>query len=182
MEAYDPHQNQWMDLPAMSTARSGLGVGVLDGLLYACGGWRSGVVEVYNPTLRAWITLSPMPAPRCNPGVAAADGLLYVCGGCDARGNATSSVYSYKPSTGQWKEEPPMNYVREGLGVVSVGDLIYAVGGTGRETSNNAQPEEDEMQLSSSEVFDPTTGVWTVLDDMPGPRDALALVHVQDEE
>ena len=69
-----------------------------------------------------------------------------------------------------------MNYARQGFGLVSVGGLLYAVGGRGREAaSENAPP----ARLSSAEMFDPSTGEWTVLADLPAVRSSLALVHVR---
>ena len=38
MEVYDPLTNKWTAGPSMSTARSGLGVGVVHDKLYAVGG------------------------------------------------------------------------------------------------------------------------------------------------
>ena len=66
-----------------------------------------------------------------------------------------------------------MNIARADLGIVSVGGLIYAVGGHDGE-------ENGETPLASTEVFDPATGVWALLADMPVARSYLALVHVQE--
>ncbi len=54
MEEYDPATNQWHRRAGMPTARSGLAVAVVDGKIYAIGGYSSGssylsVVEEYTP-------------------------------------------------------------------------------------------------------------------------------------
>lgn len=62
MEVYDPKLDKWHDLSSMSTAQAGLGVGVLDGLLYACRGFNAysvSHVEEYDPLKQAWEMDSP---------------------------------------------------------------------------------------------------------------------------
>ena len=39
MERYDPVKDEWIDVCGMSIPRSGCGVGVLDGFIYAVGGY-----------------------------------------------------------------------------------------------------------------------------------------------
>ena len=56
------------------------------------------------------------------------------------------------------------------FGLVNANGLLYAVGGSGQEAGKSA------------EVFDPATGVWTMLAEMPTTSYLFALVHVHDEE
>lgn len=64
-----------------------LGVGVLDGVLYAVGGHDGPLVrksvEAYDPAKRSWGAVSDMSFCRRNAGVVAMNGLLYVVGGDD---------------------------------------------------------------------------------------------------
>ena len=54
----------------MPTARSGFGVTVVNGKIYAIGGSNSGgylrIVEEYNPATNTWTTKAIMPTARCD--------------------------------------------------------------------------------------------------------------------
>ena len=64
--------------------RSSVGVGVLDGLLYAVGGYNGqttvNTVERYNPRTEEWTMISEMTAARSMLGVASLNGQLYAVG------------------------------------------------------------------------------------------------------
>jgi N-acetylneuraminic acid mutarotase len=69
VEAYDPTSNTWTTKAAMPTPRAALGIGVVNGVLYAVGGFANGAihvntVEAYDPTTNTWTTQAPMPTPR----------------------------------------------------------------------------------------------------------------------
>jgi len=56
----------------MSEYRVGVGVGVLDGVMYAIGGFNGSEmlksVEIYNPNDGVWSLISEMHLRRCRPG------------------------------------------------------------------------------------------------------------------
>lgn len=67
VEAYDPHTNKWSLRTPMIRRRSGVSLGVLNGLLYALGGYdspantannssvpRTETVERYDPATDTW--------------------------------------------------------------------------------------------------------------------------------
>ena len=89
----------------MSTRRSGAGVGVADGLLYAIGGHDGPhvrkSVECFNPDVNQWRPVADMSMCRRNAGVASVNGLLFVVGGDDGSSNLFS-VEVYNPRTDQW--------------------------------------------------------------------------------
>lgn len=93
----------------MCSRRSGAGVGVLDGILYAVGGHDGPLVrksvESYNPETQTWTSVSDMAMCRRNAGVVAMDGLLYVVGGDDGSSNL-ASVEVYCPKTDSWMMLP----------------------------------------------------------------------------
>src|SRR5712691_1127028 len=75
--------NAWTTKAPMPPARSGLGVSVVNGLLYAVGGHNTSVVgqafatvEAYEPTTNAWTTKAPMPAADYWFGVGVVNGVL----------------------------------------------------------------------------------------------------------
>jgi len=72
VECYNPETDTWTPVPEMSSRRSGAGVGVLDGILYAVGGHDGPLVrksvEAYNPELKTWTQLADMALCRRNAG------------------------------------------------------------------------------------------------------------------
>jgi len=73
VECYDPSLDTWTPVAAMSECRNGCGVGVLDGVLYAIGGYNnvSGCfksVEAYTPSSGVWTTIADMHFYRRNFG------------------------------------------------------------------------------------------------------------------
>jgi hypothetical protein len=118
----------------MPTARTGLGVGVINGILYAVGGNNSSgtfvnTVEAYNPTTNTWTTEASMPTSRSSLSVLARNGILYALGGF----NGTiyyNNVESYNPTTNQWTELAPMLTSINALEAVLINNVPYAVGGS----------------------------------------------------
>ncbi|MED6234254.1 hypothetical protein ATANTOWER_025446 [Ataeniobius toweri] len=86
----------------MRTARSRVGVAVVNGLLYAIGGYdgqsRLSTVEVYNPETDGWTRVSSMNSQRSAMGTVVIDGHIYVCGGYDGK-SSLNSVECYSPET-----------------------------------------------------------------------------------
>lgn len=109
----------------MKTSRSRVGVAVVNGLLYAIGGYdgqsRLSTVEVYNPETDSWTRVSSMNSQRrlaqpslsspagvaqlnnCGVflsamGTVVVDGHVYVCGGYDGK-SSLNSVECYSPET-----------------------------------------------------------------------------------
>ncbi|XP_006109267.3 kelch-like protein 3, partial [Myotis lucifugus] len=105
VEQYNPATNEWTYVADMSTRRSGAGVGVLSGQLYATGGHDGPLVrksvEVYDPGTNTWKQVADMNMCRRNAGVCAVNGLLYVVGGDDGSCNLASVEY-YNPATDKW--------------------------------------------------------------------------------
>lgn len=73
----------------MSTRRSSVGVAILNGCLYAVGGY-DGVarqclnsVERYNPIADEWVLVEPMNQRRSGAAVAVLENFLYAIGGHD---------------------------------------------------------------------------------------------------
>lgn len=68
VEVFDPIANHWEKCQPMTTARSRVGVAVLNGLLYAIGGYdgqlRLSTVEVYNPEADSWSKVGSMNSKR----------------------------------------------------------------------------------------------------------------------
>lgn len=102
VEVYDPVLNTWTKKTPMPTPRFGMSVAVVNGLIYAIGGWAGwpelSIVEIYDPTTNSWSTtvpvnaattaigtagalLAPMPTARDDFGFAVVNGVIYAIGG-----------------------------------------------------------------------------------------------------
>ncbi|CAN0476450.1 unnamed protein product, partial [Phaeothamnion confervicola] len=82
VEKYDAAEDKWSSVAPMGEGRSGCGVAVLDGLLYAIGGINgagetvsSG--ECFNPATQAWTPIQSLYHPRRSFGLAMMGGQLY---------------------------------------------------------------------------------------------------------
>lgn len=69
---YDPERDQWQLVAPMLTRRIGVGVAVINRLLYAVGGFdganRLSSCECYNPERDEWKTMAPMNTVRSGAG------------------------------------------------------------------------------------------------------------------
>ncbi|ELK24978.1 Tyrosine-protein phosphatase non-receptor type 23 [Myotis davidii] len=132
VEVFDPLANRWEKCHPMMTARSRVGVAVVNGLLYAIGGYdgqlRLSTVEVYNPETDTWARAGSMNSKRSAMGTVVLDGQIYVCGGYDGT-SSLNSVETYSPETDKWTVVTPMSSSRSAAGVTVFEGRIYVSGG-----------------------------------------------------
>jgi N-acetylneuraminic acid mutarotase len=153
-------ENSWTTKQPMPTARSGLGVAVASGKIYAIGGdGGSNVTEEYNPVTNMWTAKKPMPTGRGRFGIAVYQNKIYVIGGKTANG-FTAANEVYDPLTDTWETKASLpRGGRAELTASVVNGKIYVVGGyfVG-------------LYLVSSnvlDVYDPETDTWTTKSPMP---------------
>jgi kelch-like protein 19 len=69
---YDPEEDRWTSIKPMHTKRLGVGVAVVNRLLYAIGGYdgteRLSSAECYHPENNAWNMITPMTTQRSGAG------------------------------------------------------------------------------------------------------------------
>lgn len=72
VECYHPSTDTWTPVAEMCVRRSGAGVGVLDGVMYAVGGHDGpevrNSVEAYRPSAGVWTSIADMHMCRRNAG------------------------------------------------------------------------------------------------------------------
>lgn len=72
VECYDPNIDTWTLVAELSICRSGVGISVLDGVMYAIGGFDGLIVhksvETYTTSSKAWTTIADMHFCRYSPG------------------------------------------------------------------------------------------------------------------
>uniref|UniRef100_A0A5F9DAB1 Kelch like family member 18 n=1 Tax=Oryctolagus cuniculus TaxID=9986 RepID=A0A5F9DAB1_RABIT len=128
VEVFDPIANRWEKCHPMTTARSRVGVAVVNGLLYAIGGYdgqlRLSTVEAYNPETDTWTRVGSMNSKRSAMGTVVLDGQIYVCGGYDGN-SSLNSVETYSPETDKWTVVTPMSSNRSAAGVTVFEGRIY---------------------------------------------------------
>nr|XP_056713337.1 kelch-like protein 18 [Euleptes europaea] len=152
VEVFDPMANQWAQCQPMTTARSRVGVAVLNGLLYAIGGYdgqlRLSTVEVYNSESDSWSKVGSMNSKRSAMGTVVLDGQIYVCGGYDGT-SSLNSVEAYSPETDRWTVVTPMSSNRSAAGVTVFEGWIFVSGG------------HDGLQIFNSvEYYNHHTASW----------------------
>ena len=158
-------EDSWTTLEPMPTARSGLGVAVVDGKIYAIGGFNGNylaVNEMYDPETNTWTTKKSMPTARIDFGIAVCQNKIYVIGGIFAASSPTYSGYTgvnevYDPSTDTWETMEPMPTPRSALAANVVADKIYLIGGS---KYSLISPAFSQSTGGVNEVYDPSTDTW----------------------
>ena len=170
VERYDPVANAWEAVAPMASARRWIAVAVLDGKLYAVGGYDGDClssVERYDPALDAWEEVAPMAEARNVLAVAVLDGKLYAVGGFSDGVGSLSSVERYDPALDAWGAVAPLAEARIAHAVAVLDGKLYAVGGE--------IDEEEEIfgvPVNTVERFDPFTNVWEEVAPMATARSA----------
>jgi N-acetylneuraminic acid mutarotase len=153
-------EDSWETMAEMPTARSGLGVAVVDGKIYAIGGvGGSDTNEMYDPATNTWVSKQPMPTARSRFGITVFENKVYVMGGADANG-FTGANEVYDPATDTWETKASMPAGgRSELAVNAVNGKIYAIGGFFLGIF--------WIPSNLTEVYDPVTDTWTTKAEMP---------------
>jgi CARDB/Kelch motif/Divergent InlB B-repeat domain/Beta-propeller repeat len=157
--------DSWTSRSPMPSPRGQLAAGVIDGIVYAIGGFFSdpsyityATLEAYDPSTDSWSPKTPMPTPRSSLGAGVVNGILYAVGG-QHNSSLFNTVEAYDPASDSWTTKASLPDPTSEVGVGVVGGILYAVGGyNGGGTSANL------------EAYDPVTDVWTSKTPMPTPR------------
>lgn len=164
-------RGSWESVAPMAQRRAGFAAGVIDGVLYVCGGYDGASflssAERYlpDPGADSWEALEPMTRPRHCAAAASHGGRLYVCGGFNGDG-ALGSCECYDPTAARWIVLPPMVTARHGAMAASVAGALFVCGGyDGKEV------------LSSVERCDLASGgFWEASPPMLEPRNVAYAV------
>jgi hypothetical protein len=170
-------ENTWVEKAPMPTARSDLGVAVVNGKIYAIGGTvlvyqdavrteskDVGVNEEYDPATNTWTTKKPMPIPSSGFATAVYQNKIFcIGGGVTDFYNVTKGNWDiklgagfnqvYDPATDKWENRTSMPIPEINSQANVVNGKIYLLGGHPNTTLN--------------EVYDPTSDNWTLKAPMP---------------
>jgi N-acetylneuraminic acid mutarotase len=145
---YDPESDHWQELTPMPTARSDLGVSVVEDKIFAIGGFDGekplATTEVYTPSLEEsdtspWEIDQPLPDSIYAMGVVSLADRIYIFGG-ESNAEETIGFLEYASEAGNWAQfGESITADWSHLGAVPVGTYIYLIGGEldGSITSNN---------------------------------------------
>ncbi|XP_014670370.1 PREDICTED: kelch-like ECH-associated protein 1 [Priapulus caudatus] len=176
MECYHPQFNQWFQLADLPLPRSGLGMAIAEGLIFAVGGRNNSPdgntdsprVDCFDWLNNVWRECPPMSVARNRVGVGVLDNLLYVVGGSHGSSHH-SSVERYNPIEETWTMVAPMAIKRIGVGVTVVNRLLYAVGGY-----------DGKDRLRSTECYNPDKDEWRFVAPMNTMRSGCGVVAMDD--
>ncbi len=169
-ELFDPATEKWSSTGNLSVARLGGLLRLLnDGrVLLASGFEEPGVpssrVEIYDPNQGTWSATTSMPEVGAGQGAVLNDGRVVFGGGIEGT-NLTTASYLFDPTTAQWTRTGDTSEPRAGgyARLLPNGKVIVAGGGDSPDP-NTALP------VSSSDIYDPATGIWSAGPEMTTPR------------
>ena len=143
-------EDSWTTKEPIPKARTGIGVAVVNGKIYAIGGANqegfSATTEEYDPATNTWTFKAPMLTARSAFGIAVYQNKIYCIGGYADGFSATGVNEVYDPATNTWKTKSPMPTPRMNIQANVVNGKIYVIGGNPNGTVN--------------EVYDPATDTW----------------------
>jgi len=153
-ELYDPATNTWAPAGSLSVPRDGHGVVLLaDGKVLAFGGGDMGAEatsELYDPTTGTWTPGGALSYGRSRPlAERLADGRVLMLGGW------SQEVEVYDPATNTWSlTSPTLQRRQHSTSTLLPDGRVLAVGGmSGTGGSDDS---------STTELYDPTTGTWSL--------------------
>jgi len=164
-------EDSWVSKAPMHVARSGLGVAVMNGKIYAIGGSTEnglvGINEEYDPETNTWTYKKPMPTPRANFRLEVVQNKIYCLGGDTDNATKTLANEVYDPATDTWENRAPLPTPRESFITVVLRNRIYVIGGIkGRDLAK----ESLGAYTGATEVYDPALDTWETKASMLNAR------------
>uniref|UniRef100_A0A8B9TSH2 Actin-binding protein IPP n=1 Tax=Anas platyrhynchos TaxID=8839 RepID=A0A8B9TSH2_ANAPL len=136
VERFDTFSHYWTTVSSLHQARSGLGVAVVGGMVYAIGGEKDSMIfdctECYDPVTKQWTTVASMNHPRCGLGVCTCYGAIYALGGW-VGAEIGNTIERFDPEENSWDVVGSMAVPRYYFGCCEMQGLIYVVGGISNE-------------------------------------------------
>ena len=161
-ESFDPKTGEWQTLPPLPVPLHHAAAAAYRGEIVVLGGASDTVADASNKVFAfrdgKWEELPSLQFARAAPSAAVVDDKLVVVGGQDDKKLVTQTEVFNGDS---WTSAADMPTAREHLAAVSDGVYVYAVGGRALSADEN---------IAAFERFDPESGNWEKLPDMPTPR------------
>ncbi len=170
-ELYDPATRVWTATGALATGRTTQTATLLsNGKVLAAGGHVSAsgstaTCELYDPAAGTWTASGALTTARGNhTATLLLNGNVLVAGGFNRNtGSAVATAELYDPVTGTWTSTGSLAVARNfHTATLLLNGRVLVAGG--------APDALQYTSLSSAEVYDPATGVWTATASMTSPR------------
>jgi hypothetical protein len=171
-QVYDPARNQWTDAAPLPKGANHVGVAVLDGRLYAIGGFIEQNRRPHNACFvvdldagGAWRSIAPLPRACGAIACVALGGRLHAVGGAIGDTFPTKKSVdwhlAYDAKADTWEERAPMPLGRDHTGTLTVGDAIHVIGG-----------RVDSFLTNSNlhHIYDPAKDAWAARRPLPTAR------------
>ncbi|PKU86276.1 F-box/kelch-repeat protein At1g22040 [Dendrobium catenatum] len=157
--ALDPLAGKWQKLPPMPNlvCEEKSKRGLSGFLMWNVMGSSIRIADVIRGWLGRRDTLERL--PFCGCAIGTVDGCLYVLGGF-SRAFAMKCVWRYDPVVNMWQEVNSMTTGRAFCKASLLNNKLYVVGGVSKGRGGLTP-------LQSAEVYDPKTGFWTEVKNMP---------------
>ncbi len=171
VEVYDLAGDRWERGPDLPVAVNHAMAATLDGSVYVVGGYESdGTVgrRAFRLADGRWKAVAELPEGRAAGVAVALDGRLYVAAGVAPHGLA-GAMLVYHPDGDRWTTAPGPPTPREHLGGAGAGGRLFTVGGRAR----------GKGSFTAAEAYDPRSGRWERLPDLPTRRGGLAAGSTQ---
>lgn len=170
VESYDPQTGVWQSHPPLPIPlHHATGTAYRDEFV-VIGGASDELADASNKVFvlrgNSWAELPDLAHPRAAAAAAVVDDKLVVVGGQNAKKLvAETEVFDGN----SWQAGADIPTPREHLAAVSDGTYVYAVGGRFLSSDRNS---------AAFERFDPASGQWTKLVDMPNPRGSYGATFI----
>lgn len=175
-ELYNPQKGKWAATGSMSLGRTAFTATLLaNGQVLVVGGSDYQVrcyatAEVYDPSAGTWRLTGSMSQPRClHSATLLPDGKVLVSGGVnsiyDYSRPTVTGAEIYDPGNGTWTATGSLNVSRAdaATSLLQNGKVLTA-GGYSNTGNNNPN-----AYLTSAEIYDPSTGQWSLTSSISGP-------------
>jgi N-acetylneuraminic acid mutarotase len=178
---YDPVTDHWSASAPLPISLDHTGSGAYNGKIYVVGGFTAegkkptDTLFIYDPNTNKWQKGEPLPGPRGALTAEFINGTLYAVGGLDASHTPVGTNEAYDPKTDTWTEKASMPTARHHHTSAAVDGKLYVIGG--RILGNSIKLEhihETLTNFNDNEMYNPLNDSWTVMEQMPTKRSAMA--------
>jgi serine/threonine protein kinase/N-acetylneuraminic acid mutarotase len=172
VESYDPETGAWQPQPSLPIPLHHATAAPYRGEVVVIGGASENLAQASNKVFAlrggSWVELPNLGHARAAAAAAVVGDTLVVVGGQNSK--------QLVPQTevfdgGSWKQAADLPTPREHLAAVSDGVYVYTVGGRFLSSDKNS---------AAFERFDPQSGEWVKLVDMPSPRGSFGAAYIDD--
>jgi len=170
VESYDARTGEWQTQPPLPIPLNHATAATYRGEVVVIGGASDNLADASNKVFAfrdgKWAELPPLQHARAAAAAAVADDKLVVVGGQDDK----QLVAQTEVFDGQsWTQAADLPTPREHLAAVSDGVYVYTVGGRSLSADENS---------GAFERFDPESGNWEKLANMPTPRGSYGAAFI----